>query len=237
MVLVSQPCRRRGLATRLLQAAVDCLLRAGLVPMLDATPEGRAVYSRLGFVGIEDIDRWRGEVAGDGTEGPGRSDFGQLASIDLSAFGADRLHLLAALGSRPGSSVFVDDGGYAIVRRGRLASQIGPVVAPTVEGGRDLVRAILDRARGAIIADVPRSATEAARPDRSRLHGAAKLPQNGVWPATRCRSSSPRGRSWGNPHCACGCCSLARDGGRGIRATSWSSGRRCRRSPRGTAAR
>lgn len=163
MVLVSQPCRRRGLATRLLQAAVDCLLQAGLVPMLDATPEGRAVYSRLGFVGIEDIDRWRGEVAGDGTEGPGRSDFGQLASIDLSAFGADRLHLLAALGSRPGSSVFVDYGGYAIVRRGRLASQIGPVVAPTVEGGRDLVRAILDRARGAIIADVPRSSTDVAR--------------------------------------------------------------------------
>ncbi|MDO8360701.1 MAG: GNAT family N-acetyltransferase [Devosia sp.] len=163
MVLVSQAYRRRGLATLLLQAAVDRLLRAGLVPMLDATPEGRAVYSRLGFVGVEDIDRWRGEVAGDGTEGLGRSDFAQIASIDLSAFGADRLHLLAALGSRPGSSVLVGDGGYAIVRRGRLASQVGPVVASTVERGRDLARAILDHTRGAVIADVPRSATDVAR--------------------------------------------------------------------------
>lgn len=46
MVLVTQSYRRQGLATLLLQAAVDHLLTLRLVPMLDATPEGtRGVFS------------------------------------------------------------------------------------------------------------------------------------------------------------------------------------------------
>ena len=49
MVLVAGDYRRRGLATRLMRRAMDDLAAAGLVPVLDATPDGRAVYRALGF--------------------------------------------------------------------------------------------------------------------------------------------------------------------------------------------
>ena len=49
MVLVAGDHRRRGLATQLMRRATDDLLGRGLVPVLDATPDGRAVYRALGF--------------------------------------------------------------------------------------------------------------------------------------------------------------------------------------------
>src|SRR5260370_16942239 len=49
MVLVAPDYRRRGLATRLMQQAMCELAAAKLVPILDATPDGREVYRRLGF--------------------------------------------------------------------------------------------------------------------------------------------------------------------------------------------
>jgi GNAT superfamily N-acetyltransferase len=49
MVLVTGDYRRRGLATQLLRLAMADLAAARLVPVLDATPDGHAVYRRLGF--------------------------------------------------------------------------------------------------------------------------------------------------------------------------------------------
>jgi GNAT superfamily N-acetyltransferase len=49
MVLVTATARRRGLATRLLHRCIADVTRAGLVPVLDATPAGAKVYAPLGF--------------------------------------------------------------------------------------------------------------------------------------------------------------------------------------------
>ena len=49
MVLVKGDYRRRGLATQLMRRAMDELAREDRIPILDATPDGRAVYRRLGF--------------------------------------------------------------------------------------------------------------------------------------------------------------------------------------------
>ena len=49
MVLVAGEYRRRGLATRLMRRAMEDLDAMGLIAILDATPDGRAVYRNLGF--------------------------------------------------------------------------------------------------------------------------------------------------------------------------------------------
>src|SRR3954447_134130 len=49
MVLVTQNRRRRGLATKLLDACLDAAAKQGLTVWLDATPAGAAVYRPLGF--------------------------------------------------------------------------------------------------------------------------------------------------------------------------------------------
>src|SRR6201996_4500822 len=49
MVLVTESWRRRGLATRLVDACLNAATKLGLTTWLDATPAGAAVYGPLGF--------------------------------------------------------------------------------------------------------------------------------------------------------------------------------------------
>src|SRR5690242_3487262 len=57
MVLVTAAHRRRGLARWLLQHCIAALSARRLVPLLDATPAGRAVYVGLGFEDCWDLRR------------------------------------------------------------------------------------------------------------------------------------------------------------------------------------
>ena len=66
MVLVHGPYRRRGLGTLLLRRAARELDGRGLVPFLDATPAGRPVYERMGYISLFRMSFWwrpRGEQA------------------------------------------------------------------------------------------------------------------------------------------------------------------------------
>jgi|GEM_PF-143267 len=66
MVLVEASVRRLGIGTRLLEHALAYLDRAGAKTVrLDATPLGRPVYEKLGFVEDYELARWEG-VAGRG---------------------------------------------------------------------------------------------------------------------------------------------------------------------------
>ena len=60
MILVTAPFRRRGLATYLMSRCIGALRARGLVPALDATPEGRAVYRLLGFRDVYRINPFLG---------------------------------------------------------------------------------------------------------------------------------------------------------------------------------
>ncbi len=153
MVLVTKDYRRQGLATTLLQSAVDFLLAENLVPMLDATPAGKAVYSQMGFDEVERLDRWF--RTGSGQNAKGVPDIEPCASLDLAAFGADRTCLLKDFAARDGSLLLGTGGGYAVRRRGRLYSQIGPVVAENVEDACRLLRTILATSGGPLVIDVP----------------------------------------------------------------------------------
>lgn len=65
MVLTTATARGRGFATRLLALAVKVLTDAGLVAVLDATPAGRPVYARQGFLPVDDLERWGSPQADD----------------------------------------------------------------------------------------------------------------------------------------------------------------------------
>ena len=63
MVLVTAAQRRQGLARWLLRDCIERLTRRQLVPVLDATPAGRSVYSGLGFRDAWSMRRLVGRAA------------------------------------------------------------------------------------------------------------------------------------------------------------------------------
>jgi GNAT superfamily N-acetyltransferase len=148
MVLVALPYRRRGLATLLMQRATDELSAARLVPVLDATPDGRAVYRALGFTDCWGLHRLRLERQGaelavrDHFPAPAgvvirairEEDWPALWAFDAAAFGAPRNAVLSSLRGRlPAGELIAQSGdrivGFCLGRDGRMAAQIGPLVA------------------------------------------------------------------------------------------------------------
>jgi GNAT superfamily N-acetyltransferase len=138
MVLVEQDLRRRGIASRLMISVLDMLEERGVATVkLDATPEGRPVYEKLGFVSESTIERWHGigRPRSNGGCAKREDDFGLEAfSLDRTAFGADREMLVRSLIADSYSAPLVlRDGvgklrGYALSRRGTTAAYIGPIV-------------------------------------------------------------------------------------------------------------
>lgn len=167
MVLVRKSHRRRGLATQLLTHCCAQLRAQNLVPVLDATPAGRTVYQPMGFQDGWGITRWRrggqaqvhSAVAADPAVRPLReSDWPALLALDAQAFGADRAGLLGLLAAR--SQVFacaLERGGrlhsYLLGRNGRLATQLGPVIAATDADAQALLDHALARVQGEVIVD------------------------------------------------------------------------------------
>lgn len=163
MVLVDAGHRHRGLATRLVGACVDALHGGGRVPVLDATPDGAAVYRRAGFVSGFAFERWQGEGAGaehDGAELVAVADARQrdaLLALDRSLWDLDRSALLRAFLARPATRAWLtaDASGFAVLRAGRRAQQLGPVVAANEEAAIGLVQQALGAASGPVFIDVP----------------------------------------------------------------------------------
>ncbi len=144
MVLVLPKHRGQGHAGRLLGLALDDLHSRGLLPLLDATPAGRPVYLKQGFVDAWGFERWRrkahpGAMPGDAAVPPRvrplrEADWPGLGGLDGPAFGASRLPLLRALARRLPRAAWVMESeralrGFVLGRDGRTALQLGPLVA------------------------------------------------------------------------------------------------------------
>lgn len=159
MVLVAAAFRRRGIATHLLEACISRLRDAGMVPVLDATPAGREVYKPLGFRDGWPLQRWRAERV---FEIPKNhqvrnlmaADWPQVLALDAAAFGCDRSPLLERLRRRSqGFACGVDGQGFLLGREGRVATQLGPIVAADEEVAGALVAHALGRVAGPVIVD------------------------------------------------------------------------------------
>jgi GNAT superfamily N-acetyltransferase len=145
MVLVAGDWRRRGLATLLMRRAVDDLVGGDLVPVLDATPDGRAVYRALGFEdswGFHRLTRRERSAAAEPAALPADvtiraisdADWPALRAYDAAAFGAERGGVLAGLRGRLPAAELVAEragriAGFLLGRDGRLAAQAGPLIA------------------------------------------------------------------------------------------------------------
>ncbi|MEJ2374458.1 MAG: GNAT family N-acetyltransferase [Pseudolabrys sp.] len=141
MVLVTAAERRQGLARWLLSRCIEELLGQKLVPLLDATPAGRAVYVGLGFQ-----DCWRmrrliaktvgapnaPESAAVTIRAVDKRDWQPIIAFDKAVFGADRSALLQRLARRLPAAALVAEQhgrivGYLFGRDGRNMNQLGPL--------------------------------------------------------------------------------------------------------------
>jgi GNAT superfamily N-acetyltransferase len=157
MVLVTANWRRRGLATRLVDACLNAATRLGLTTWLDATPDGAAVYGRLGFEPASELRRLRlGNAVPKqaGTLQPlSTGDFEEFISRDCRGIGFDRRTLLTEISGRPGSQLLSSGGATALVRDGRTARYIGPLFADRPDRALALVREIARSKAGPLLID------------------------------------------------------------------------------------
>jgi GNAT superfamily N-acetyltransferase len=158
MVLVTQNWRRRGLATKLLDACLDAAAKQKLTPWLDATPAGAAVYGPLGFTPTLELRRLRFEGSvSQATIAPKFASNGSLDELiarDRHAMGFDRSPLLGELGGRSGSRLTSHRGALALIRNGRKARHIGPLFSDDAASAMALVDAIVNSETGPILIDV-----------------------------------------------------------------------------------
>ncbi|MCT8972928.1 GNAT family N-acetyltransferase [Microbaculum marinisediminis] len=155
MVLVTADWRRRGLASHLMNRCIAALRARGAASLLDATPEGAHVYGQLGFATQCAMVRWRGQGQGKGGAMPVTPRLRQrLLERDRDVFGGDRGILLESFMDRDGSFVVSSDDDFAIVRRGRKAMQIGPLVAGSADAGKALLEQAIAIAEGPVIVDL-----------------------------------------------------------------------------------
>ncbi len=165
MILVDPDYRNRGIGTTLLQRAVEYLDDAGVPTLkLDATPAGKPLYEKMGFVTEYEIDRWMLkrsllEQPTSNKPAPSADMLTKVFECDREIFGADRSALLHSLSQRaPNLSLFAQSGaqldGYAFGRHGLFADHLGPWMARDRNSARSLLAEFLQHsARETIIVD------------------------------------------------------------------------------------
>jgi GNAT superfamily N-acetyltransferase len=144
MVLVDAAARGRGIGTALMRHALAYLDERGVRSVrLDATPLGRPLYEKLGFVAQFELARHEGVLPSaakaTGVEPAHPEDLEELLALDRAATATDRRPLLLRLFAEQPDVVRVvrRDGrcvGFVTARLGTRALQIGPCIA-SVEAG------------------------------------------------------------------------------------------------------
>lgn len=167
MVFVDPAERGQGIGTRLMNEALGELKDMPSV-RLDATPAGREVYRKLGFVDECQLSRMETVVPAGIRTSPGNparpmtaEDIPLVAALDREVFGADRRALLAWMleGAPAYARVIEAQGhivGYSFGRHGFTFEHLGPVVAPDPQVAQHLVPACLQGRDGQrFILDAP----------------------------------------------------------------------------------
>jgi len=173
MVLVDPEHRKRGIGTQLLKRTIEYLDQRKIPTMkLDATPQGRPLYKKLGFVNEYEIERWilkrplgtDTRTTKSGLEPLTEAQLGFIFRVDQEVFGADRSFLLRSLYDETpefAMSDWRDDNaplGYAFGRRGSFADHLGPWTADGKDSAEKLLGEFLARtSRETLVVDCLKS--------------------------------------------------------------------------------
>ena len=155
MVLVTADWRRRGIATRLVDACLSAAAKRDLTTWLDATPDGTNVYGPLGFTPALQLRRLRLEKPAGlaSAEHLSDCDIDELIARDRAATGFDRSALLIEFARRSGSRLLGNSHAMALVRDGRTARQIGPTFADAPQAALALIDGIVRSEAGPWLID------------------------------------------------------------------------------------
>lgn len=167
MILVDEAHRGRGVARRLMQAALAPV--AGRELRLVATAMAVPLYTSLGFAAVGGIAQHQGVV----TPAPaapavwaGCDDLEDIIALDAAAFGAERRELVGALLGLGRVAVQRRGGrieAFAVLRRFGRGQLIGPVVAGTAAEARALIASLAASQPGAFLRiDISETAPGAA---------------------------------------------------------------------------
>lgn len=158
MMLVCPDCRRQGIGTALMQAALDYLRGIGVVSIkLAATALGRPLYESLGFIAEGRIERWEGVaplVEKKNLSLITETTRPAVYDLDRQAFGVDRRAWLDALmavfpvGPLMAMSSTDRLEGYGLMRPGSRAFYVGPVIARGKEAAHSLFDGLLSQLAG-----------------------------------------------------------------------------------------
>lgn len=157
MVLVDVALRRQGIGSQLLGESL-AVLRDEETIKLDATPAGREVYLKLGFIDEYGLSRMETVVSGQGLmESSARlltaADWPAILEWDANVFGADRHTILEWLQKGAPEYAWVVEAqgqmtGYCFGRHGHAFEQLGPIIANDLSTAQHLVSACLREQMG-----------------------------------------------------------------------------------------
>jgi predicted N-acetyltransferase YhbS len=172
MVLVDPEYRKMGIGTQLLHKTIEYLDAANVSTIkLDATPLGKPLYEKLGFITEYEIERWvlkraqrDDSIAHEAVHrGMISEQFEAVLELDKKVFGADRSALLGSLRERfPELAIVLQrDGlveGYAFGRQGLFADHLGPWMARNRSAAEAILQTFLRQSsREIILVDCLRS--------------------------------------------------------------------------------
>ena len=161
LVIVDPRCQGRRIGFRLMETLLAELDDRSV--LLHATPEGRGLYERLGFVRAGEVRQHQGTalpaplVALD--EGwrlrpADHNDTEPLAALDAQARGMPRTAMVTVLLSHADTVVLDHDGsarGFAMLRRFGRGLAIGPVVAPDADSAKALIAHLVGLSAGKFV--------------------------------------------------------------------------------------
>ena len=176
MMLIDRDYRGRGISKLLLLDAIDKLKKCKSIK-LDATPAGRPVYLKLGFIDEYTLYRMTNpsvskiSLSDDllETKQAGPGDITEIAEFDKKVFGADRTELIKRLYETcPELAWLIKENnrvtGFCLGRWGQNFTQIGPVYASSEKGAKALIRSAINQISGqAVVVDIPAERSETER--------------------------------------------------------------------------